>query len=489
MKHNLMSITLGFKQSFVNALPDCFVPAEALLFTKPKLVFFNQQFAEELTADWPQQHEDLAMLFAGQQLPADAKPIAQAYAGHQFGHFNPQLGDGRAMILGELLANSGAVAELDLKGSGPTPFSRGGDGKAALGPMLREVLIAEAMHALNIPSTRSLAVVSTGEVVYRDPPQPGAVLARTASSHIRIGTFQFFAARDQYDVVEKLVQFCIQRHYPHLLSSETPALSLLEAVIDAQAKLVASWMGVGFIHGVMNTDNMLIGAETIDFGPCAFMDTYDPNTVFSSIDKNSRYAYSNQPGVTLWNISRFAETLLPLIDEDKEKAIEQATEVVQGFSEKYEQAIRIKMSEKLGLSITADAIELDKVIKQWYELLQTQAVDWTLAHWYLGEYLRSKNEQFFKLFSDLDSVKSWLSQREKVAAKSLDSLTNANPAIVPRNHLVEEALNAASLENNFEPFNILLKHLTSPFELPTDDKFMHPATEAFNEKFVTYCGT
>jgi uncharacterized protein YdiU (UPF0061 family) len=219
------------------------------------------------------------------------------------------------------------------------------------------------------------------------------------------------------------------------------------------------------------------------------MDTYDPNTVFSSIDKNSRYAYSNQPGVTLWNISRFAETLLPLIDEDKEKAIEQATKVVQGFSEKYEQAIRIKMSEKLGLSATASNSELDGVIKGWYELLQTQGVDWTLAHWYLGEYLRSNNEQFFKLFSDLDSVKSWLSQREKVAAKSLDSLTNANPAIVPRNHLVEEALNAASLENNFEPFNILLKHLTSPFELPTDDKFMHPATEAFNEEFVTYCGT
>ncbi|GBL04470.1 YdiU family protein [Glaciecola sp. KUL10] len=484
-----MSSKIGFQQSFVNSLPDCYVDAEALRFADPQLVYFNQQYANELKASWPESDAELAKLFAGQQLPEDAKPIAQAYAGHQFGHFNPQLGDGRAMILGELELDSGKLTELDLKGSGPTPFSRGGDGKAALGPMLREVLIAEAMHALNIPSTRSLAVVSTGEVVYRDPPQPGAVLARTASSHIRIGTFQFFAARDQYDVVEKLVQFCIQRHYPHLLSSATPALSLLDAVIDAQAKLVASWMGVGFIHGVMNTDNMLISAETIDFGPCAFMDTYDPNTVFSSIDRNSRYAYSNQPGVTLWNISRLAETLLPLIDEDKEKAIELATKVVQSFSEKYELAIRIKMSEKLGLSATASDSELDGVIKEWYELLQTQGVDWTLAHWHLEQHIKSKDKHLFKLFKDETKLNDWLSKRERLTMSKFESFNEVNPAVIPRNHLVEEALDAATIKSDFSPFYALLENLQTPFNLPNDLKYLYPADTKFNDGYVTYCGT
>lgn len=484
-----MPSKIGFQQSFANALPDCFVEAEALSFADPQLVYFNQQYAYELKAAWPTTNQELAALFAGQQLPDDAKPIAQAYAGHQFGHFNPQLGDGRAMILGELESKQGNLTELDLKGSGPTPFSRGGDGKAALGPMLREVLISEAMHALNIPSTRSLAVVTTGEAVYRDPPQPGAVLARTASSHIRIGTFQFFAARDKYDVVEKLVLFCLERHYPHLFASPTPALSLLEAVIDAQAKLVASWMGVGFIHGVMNTDNMLIGAETIDYGPCAFMDTYNPNTVFSSIDRNSRYAYSNQPGVTLWNISRFAETLLPLIDTEKEKAIELATEVVQGFSEKYAIAMRLKMCEKLGLLINAPSQDLDEVITSWQDLLLSQQVDWTLAHWYLGEHLSSKGTDLHTLFTDQLKLNEWLQLREKVADVKLSAIASANPVVIPRNHLVEQALHVATKEHNFEAFNELLNNLQKPFSSPNDDKYLFPADATFNNDFVTYCGT
>lgn len=392
---------LGFQQEFYTTLPECYVQAESSSFASPSLIFFNQDLADSLKASFPKSDEELAQLLSGQVLSSDAKPIAQAYAGHQFGHFNPQLGDGRAMILGELRDESGATYELDLKGSGPTPFSRGGDGKAALGPMLREVLIAESMHALGVATTRSLSVVAAGEQVYRNPPQSGAVLCRTASSHIRIGTFQFFAARDKYDVVEELVQFCIKRHYPQLSTSQSPALSLLQATIKTQAKLIAQWMGLGFIHGVMNTDNMLVGGETIDYGPCAFMDIFDEDTVFSSIDQNSRYAYVNQAPVAQWNLSRFAETLLPLIDEDKDKAIEIATEAVRAFNPLYKQAYRAVMCNKLALmlkpdiktneSIDAHHEVLDGIIYEWTSLLKSLKLDWTQAHYFLTQYLRSQH--------------------------------------------------------------------------------------------------
>lgn len=495
---------LGFQQEFYTTLPDCYVEAESALFASPSLIFFNQDLADTLKASFPKTDEALAELLSGQVLSSDAKPIAQAYAGHQFGHFNPQLGDGRAMILGELLDEKGGIHELDLKGSGATPFSRGGDGKAALGPMLREVLISEAMHALGVATTRSLAVVATGEQVYRSPPQPGAVLCRTASSHIRIGTFQFFAARDQYDVVEKLVQFCIKRHYPELSSSQTPALSLLKTTIKTQAELIAKWMGLGFIHGVMNTDNMLVGGETIDYGPCAFMDVYDENTVFSSIDQNSRYAYVNQAPVAQWNLSRFAETLLPLIDEGKDNAIALATEAVRAFNPQYSQAYRAVMCKKLALVLKPDTEAgeskeahldtLDSIIYEWTSLLKSIKLDWTQAHYFLTQYLLSHqaDKTLLSMSENSPELLAWLNKRSlhSVPNEELEHVLNKqNPAVIPRNHLVEEALDAASYDNDFAPFQALLGQILKPYDYPSDERYAKEAPIAFTEGFATYCGT
>ncbi|MFC4699223.1 YdiU family protein [Glaciecola siphonariae] len=516
---------LGLNQQFSSRLAECCVEAEALKYPKPQLLYFNEKLASQFDANFPRSDDALAALFSGQEIPTDAKPIAQAYAGHQFGHFNPQLGDGRAMVLGELKNNDGKLFELDLKGSGPTVFSRGGDGKAALGPMLREVLISEAMAAYSVPSTRSLAVVSTGETVYRDPPQAGAVLARTSASQIRIGTFQFFAARDQYDVIKKLVDFSIERHFPELLlplmqHQTNTALAFLNVCISAQAKLIAQWMGLGFIHGVMNTDNMLIGAETIDYGPCAFMDTYDPKTVFSSIDRNSRYAYMNQPSVTQWNLSRFAETLLPLIadgiddggnrDEDslKEQAIELATQAVQSFIPQYEQTFRLLMCDKLGIDQSLDVDTANLIIDQWQQMLFEQKLDWTLSHYYLTEHVNTHASD--KVSEDATAVKSnavdaankllsacsnkaamkeWLTMRQTHSSKTVEQMKKVNPAIIPRNHLVEEALQLAQKQGDLSAFNALLTNLQSPFEWPSDIKYTQPAGQKFNDEFMTFCGT
>ena len=477
--------------------------AEALTFAQPQLLYFNQHLASEFQANFPESDEALAGLFSGQALPLDAKPIAQAYAGHQFGQFNPQLGDGRAMVLGELVNSEGKLFELDLKGSGPTPFSRGGDGKAALGPMLREVLISEAMAALNVPTTRSLAVVGTGETVYRNPPQRGAVLARTSASQIRIGTFQFFAAREQYDVVEKLIEFCFDRHFPHINDFSNKSLELLKAAVSAQANLIAKWMSLGFIHGVMNTDNMLISGETIDYGPCAFMDTYDPKTVFSSIDRNSRYAYMNQPGVAQWNLSRFAETLLPLVarelapenpdlDEDgtKELAIAQATAIIQDFIPEYQAAFRGIMCKKLGLKDSIDASDADALIEKWQNILFEQKLDWTLAHLYLSDYATQQDANaLLALCSNSRDMQDFLAQWQEHSAQSFDDMKVHNPAIIPRNHLVEEALELAEKKGDLSAFAILLSHLQAPFSRPEDERFMQPANEQFTADFMTFCGT
>lgn len=510
-----IDFTLGLHQEFYNKLGECAMDAEALDFPEVELLYFNPALAQSFDANFPEQEAELAQLFAGQMLPMDAKPIAQAYAGHQFGQFNPQLGDGRAMVLGELADHNKRLYELDLKGSGPTPFSRGGDGQAALGPMLREVLISEAMAALNVPTTRSLAVVTTGKTVHRDPPQRGAVLARTSASQIRIGTFQFFAARNQYDVVEKLIDFCIERHFPHISGQANKALSLLEAAIEAQAELIAKWMGLGFIHGVMNTDNMLISGETIDYGPCAFMDTYDPKTVFSSIDRNSRYAYMNQAGVTQWNLSRFAETLLPLIARDlnveqsvdldddgrKEQAITLATNAIQEFDGRYTQTFRALMCAKLGLHIKQNNEHLksiDKQIEQWHDILFTQKLDWTLAHLYLTTYVKGEDEQaLLKLCQEPDIMKAWLIERQQINVSAtdtsntqmLEAMQSHNPAVIPRNHLVEQALELAHSKGDLSAFEDLLAQLQKPFELPEDKRYLYPASAEFNEDFMTFCGT
>ncbi len=486
---------IGFKQGFYIDLPDCYVDADAAQFDSPELVYFNHDYAASLKLSLPTDDTQLAALFSGQALPSDAKPIAQAYAGHQFGHFNPSLGDGRAMILGEIEGTNGELTELDLKGSGPTPFSRNGDGKAAIGPMLREVLISEAIHAMHIPTTRSLAVVNTGERVFRSPPQSGAVLARTADSHIRIGTFQYFAARDQHDVIGKLVTYCIDRHYGHLQSSEQPAVDLLNAVVEAQADLVAQWMGVGFIHGVMNTDNILIGAQTIDYGPCAFMDTYDPTTVFSSIDANSRYAYMNQPPVMQWNLARLAETLLAQLSSNKDEAIELATNAVKRFNTLYNQAYLHVMCAKLGMQYNVDSIEetqaIESIVSQWTDLLTEHNIDWSRAHIALTCHLTKQHDRLslLGLFNQSQDLTHWLALRDKFSQPDLSSMKEVNPIVLPRNHLVEEAIDAASLYNDYAPFFALLTVLQQPYNWPTDDKYTQASTAAFTEEFVTYCGT
>ncbi len=368
-----------FDNTYARDLQGFYVPWTPSAVPAPQLLRINESLASELDVDAEALNSEYgARIFSGSEVPVGATPLAQAYAGHQFGGFSPQLGDGRAVLLGEVLDRLGQRRDIALKGSGRTAFSRGGDGKAAVGPMLREYLISEAMHALGIPTTRVLAVVKTGEQVIREQPLPGAVLTRVAASHIRVGTFQFFAARGENDKLRKLADYVIARHDPHLQGREDRYLALLRSVTERQASLISQWMCFGFIHGVMNTDNMALSGETIDYGPCAFMEAFNPGAVFSSIDRGGRYAYGNQPGIAAWNLARFAETLLPLIvTESTERAVQLATEVVQNFPELYGICWLKGMRAKLGLTAANDG-DLD-LAKEWLALLEQQRIDYTLA--------------------------------------------------------------------------------------------------------------
>lgn len=492
----------SFDNSYARELKGFYEPCRPAASAAPELVYFNTSLAKQLNL----KHQNLdptvlADIFSGNRLPEHAEPIAQAYAGHQFGQFNPQLGDGRALILGEILDSNKNRFDICLKGSGKTPFSRGGDGKAALAAMLREVLMAEAMHALGIPTTRSLAVVATGEQVYRDPPQPGAVLTRTAASHIRIGTFQFFAAREQYDNVKALADYSISRHDADLIDDDQRYVKFLRAVIHRQALLMAKWMGVGFIHGVMNTDNITIAGETIDYGPCAFMENYDPKTVFSSIDHQGRYAYGNQPAIAQWNLARLAETLVPLLDSDKDKAVEVATEELNSFALAYQTQLRKVMRQKLGLKAEDQSLNDrdDKLVTDWLDLLEKNTVDFTLAFRSLCDIADGNNEKLLDLFADKLEVEQWLADWQKryksedalwLNESRADTMRQVNPWIIPRNHRVEEALQAASDLNNFSLFENLLAALEQPFtEQAKFDSLAVPASASFTESYRTFCGT
>ncbi len=392
-----------FDNSFARELEGFYTRWPPVAALAPRLLFFNRSLAAELGLDIASLDESaLAATFAGNALPDGAEPLAQAYAGHQFGGFSPRLGDGRALLLGEVIDRNGLRRDIAFKGSGRTPFARGGDGKAAVGPMLREVLLGEAMHALGIPTTRALAVVATGEPVYREQTLPGAVLTRVAASHIRVGTFEFYAARGDLERVRKLAEYTIARHDPELATAPQPILALLRAVAERQAALIAQWMNVGFIHGVMNTDNMAISGETIDYGPCAFMEAYDPGAVFSSIDGHGRYAFGNQPDIAAWNLARFAETLLPLLSEDQEKAIAMATEVLVAFPVQYRSHLLRGQRAKLGLRRSkpdddgADAALAD----DWLSLLHAGGVDFTLAWRRLADAAAGDEAPLRTLFSD-----------------------------------------------------------------------------------------
>jgi len=454
---------------------------------KPELVLLNKTLAENLNLNFSNlDNQELSELFSGNSLPKGSNSIAQAYAGHQFGHFT-MLGDGRAVLIGEHLSKDSKRYDIQFKGSGKTAFSRNGDGRAALGPMLREYIISEAMNGLGIPTTRSLAVVKTGEDVIRETSLPGAILTRIASSHIRVGTFQYIAARQKKDEIEVLLNYVIDRHYPDIKNSKNKATELLSIVLEKQINLVVNWMRVGFIHGVMNTDNMSISGETIDYGPCAFMDTYDPKTVFSSIDQMGRYAYFNQPVITKWNLSRFAECLIPLIDKNQEKAIELATEIINSFEKKYEEKWLNMMRDKLGLF---GMDEKDKfLILDLLTWMHQKKIDYTNIFCHL----MNENIKEDKDYEDED-FKNWkkrwnerLKTNNNTPEKSLKLMRSANPIVIPRNHKVEEALEAAE-KNNFKPITRLVEILKDPYSQQKNIiNYQIPSNS--EKKYQTFCGT
>ncbi len=452
----------------------------------PELVILNENLAKKLDLDFSNiSKKELAKIFSGSVLPEGSSTIAQAYAGHQFGHFT-MLGDGRAVLLGEHLTNINKRFDIQFKGSGRTSFSRSGDGRAALGPMLREYIISEAIHALNIPSTRSLAVVSTGEKVVRENLLPGAILTRIASSHIRVGTFQYIAAKQNIDDLNTLVNYTIDRHYPEIKSSENKALDLLNLVMEKQCQLVVNWMRVGFIHGVMNTDNMAISGETIDYGPCAFMDYYDPKTVFSSIDRFGRYSYSNQPPITKWNLARFAECLIPLINENEDAAIKMASEIIDNFQNIYEEKWLNMMRDKLGFF--GEDKKDKKIINDLLNWMEKNKADYTNTFLYLMN-MNSINDEVYKDQKFLNWFKNWENRtliNNGSNEKSLKLMKNTNPIVIPRNHKVEEALSDAN-EGNLDNFNKLLSIIGNPYSDLKDIKdFQSPS---LNNNYQTFCGT
>ena len=433
----------------------------------PHMLKFNHSLAVELDLDPAAlDSPEGAEIFSGNAVPQGMTPIAMAYAGHQFGGFVPQLGDGRAILLGEAIDKKGIRRDIQLKGAGRTPYSRGGDGRAALGPVLREYLVSEAMHALGIPTTRALAAVATGDAVYRETTLPGAVLTRVAASHIRVGTFQFFAARGDIEGLTALADYVIDRLYPELRGAEHPYLELLRGVTERQAFLVARWMHVGFIHGVMNTDNCSISGETIDFGPCAFMDAYNPGTVFSSIDQGGRYQYQNQPGIAQWNLARLAETLLPIIDENIDIAVEKANQVVVDYAASFQDVWSAGLRRKIGLETVEDDDAV--LIQSLLDLMQKDEVDWTGAFRRLGDAARGDDTPFWSLFEDRVAADQWLStwrlrlDREEDNPGRAEKMDRENPLYIPRNHLVEEAL-AAAINDDLGPFNALHEVLSKPY--------------------------
>ena len=483
MKNN---INWNFDNTY-SRLPDPFrEKINPVKVKNPELVMLNKSLAEDLNLDFSGLDQaKLSALFSGNELPNNSRSIAQAYAGHQFGHFT-MLGDGRAVLIGEHISKSNHRYDIQFKGSGKTAFSRNGDGRAALGPMLREYIISESMHFLNIPTTRSLAVAKTGEKVIRETQLEGAILTRVASSHIRVGTFQYIAARNKKGELEMLFEYVIKRHYPEIESSKKQALDLLNVVLNKQIELVVNWMRVGFIHGVMNTDNMSIAGETIDYGPCAFMDIYDPKTVFSSIDKLGRYAYCNQPIITKWNLSRLAECLIPLIDGDQDKAIKLATEVIDTFEKKYEEKWLGMMRNKIGL---ADEDEKDKfLILDLLTWMHKNKVDYTNTFCHLMNF-QTQNDIVYENNEFSDWKKRWqerLSQNSS-SEKYINLMRSVNPLVIPRNHIVEDVLKKAN-QGNFEPINNFLKILSSPY---TDQKHIteYQIPSQSDENYQTFCGT
>ena len=486
MKNNVSLSDSGWnlQSSYTQISDKLFSELKPDAVTNPSTVIVNNELAEKLGLNLKgMSEEDLSNLFSGNSLPHGSKPFAQAYAGHQFGQFTI-LGDGRAHIVGEQVTPDGEIFDIQYKGSGRTPYSRGGDGKAALGPMLREYLISEAMYYLGIPTTRSLAVVETGEKVYREVPLKGSILTRVASSHIRIGTFQFLAAHKDYEGMKSLLDFSIKRHFSNLKFSENLAIEFIKAVMQKQINLIVEWMRVGFIHGVMNTDNTTISGETIDYGPCAFMDHYDANTVFSSIDTQGRYSFANQPSIIQWNLVRLAECLLPLIDKDEKRSIEIAQNLINTFSSLFKDKWLQMMKKKLGIKDKSEDDE--ELINNLIKWMQQKKPDFTNTFCNLMNYDHADDEEF-----EDDEFNNWKREwKKRVESKEyLDVMISCNPTLIPRNYLVEEALSEAETDGKFDKFNELNAIISSPYQLKkVNIKYLETPSKT-NIPYKTFCGT
>ena len=486
MKNNVSLSDSGWnlQSSYTQISDKLFSELKPDAVTNPSTVIVNNELAEKLGLNLKGiSEEDLSNLFSGNSLPHGSKPFAQAYAGHQFGQFTI-LGDGRAHIVGEQVTPDGEIFDIQYKGSGRTPYSRGGDGKAALGPMLREYLISEAMYYLGIPTTRSLAVVETGEKVYREVPLKGSILTRVASSHIRIGTFQFLAAHKDYEGMKSLLDFSIKRHFSNLKFSENLAIEFIKAVMQKQINLIVEWMRVGFIHGVMNTDNSTISGETIDYGPCAFMDHYDANTVFSSIDTQGRYSFANQPSIIQWNLVRLAECLLPLIDKDEKRSIEIAQNLINTFSLLFKDKWLQMMKKKLGIKDQSEDDE--ELINNLIKWMQQKKPDFTNTFCNLMNYDHADDEEF-----EDDEFNNWKREwKKRVESKEyLDVMMSCNPTLIPRNYLVEEALSEAETDGKFDKFNELNEIISSPYQLKqVNIKYLETPSKT-NIPYKTFCGT
>jgi serine/tyrosine/threonine adenylyltransferase len=495
---------IKFDNTFARDMEGFYVAWKPEAVSAPKVVRLNTALANDLGLDAAALLEEegalAAAIFSGNLVPAGAYPVAQVYAGHQFGGFSEQLGDGRALLLGEVIDVYGQRQDIALKGSGKTPFSRGGDGKAALGPVLREYLVAEAMYALGIPTTRALAATTTGEAIFRDAALPGAVLTRVAASHLRVGTLQFFAARGEWDKVRQLADYALLRHYPAVAkglataANSNPYLALLQAVGQAQARLVAQWMLVGFIHGVMNTDNMTLSGQTIDYGPCAFMDHYKPATVFSSIDRQGRYAYANQPHVARWNMARLAEALLPLVHDDQDLALQYVTEVIDAFPLWVDQAWLRGMRAKLGL--TSEQVDDGRLAEDLLVALEGQQADYTLVMRNLSKALLGDDRTLEGLLANPLPLRNWLVRwRARLALDPMEPSVRAaamnavNPLYIPRNHKVEEAIQAAVEEQNLAPFDALLDVVTHPYQERAGLQAYAKGAAVDAPPYRTFCGT
>ena len=492
MNINNHEIGWNFDNSYLN-LPEIFLSKiNPVKVSSPELIIFNEKLSNDLNLDFKSNNNiEIAKIFAGNILPKGSECIAQAYAGHQFGYFTV-LGDGRAVLLGEHINKENNKFDIQLKGSGKTPYSRNGDGRAALGPMLREYLISEAMHGLNIPTTRALAVVKTGEKVFREKEMDGAILTRIASSHIRIGTFQYAAMQGNKDILEKLLNYTIKRHHPEILENkgENKAIQIIEKLIEKQISLVVNWMRVGFIHGVLNTDNVSLAGETIDYGPCSYMDYYDPKTVFSSIDHQGRYSFNNQEIITHWNISRFAETLIPLIDNNEDKAIKIGSKIIDSFGDKFKSQWLKMMKNKLGL--INDIPNDEKLIFKFLNWMEKNRVDYTNTFLYLMNSQNNNNDHYkSKDFQNIYAEwKNRIGKNKCSEKEVIKIMASNNPYYIPRNHIVEKCLYEATINNNMKEFNSLIQLYKNPYKkLENNENYQQPSSFEFTEKYKTFCGT